>query len=166
MTGLSHRLEARGHVRGVPDDRERSLGSRADVADDSWTGVHAYAEAGPVIMAVAELLRSVTDRDGGPSCLQRVIGLVAQRIEGRQDRVTREMLDETVLPVDDFGHDGGPVPVEHVDDLGRRSPLREGREANEVGEQDRHLPLHASEFRQRRVLTHPLGQVRTHVASE
>ncbi len=146
------RLEAGGEVRRVADCREAVLLGGADVSDHRRAAVDADAESRPVRPPGRDGLGSIGERKRGSRRAQRMIGLVGGCVEDDHHGVAREALDHPVLGRDD-GNDLRPVGVQHGDDLGRGRPLREGREALEVCEEDADVPLLASEHRRIRMVS-------------
>ncbi len=102
-------------------------------------GVHAAAEDRPV--GLADGRGAPLQLERGSGALQRVVGLVAALVEDGEDLVADEVLHLAVEVVDDHRRELAEVGGEHAVDRLGPVLLAERREAGEVGEQHRHLPL-------------------------
>ena len=144
--GDANVLEPRRQVRRVADGREVAQLVAADVADEGRSAVDPDPESRPLGAVGGDPIDGSLEGQRRPRCPQGVIGLADRRIEDRHQRVADELGDRAALAQHD--RDGRPeVGVEHGDDVGRRGPLGEWREAREVREQDGNLADLAAECR-------------------
>jgi hypothetical protein len=115
------------------------------------------------VTITAKLLGAGLDHHGGARGAQRVIRLIAERLEDRQDAVAGEPLDHAAFPVHDRWHDGRPVGIQHRDDLRGVVSLAERGEADGVGEQRGDLPLPTAEVAEARLTVELVRELRPEV---
>jgi hypothetical protein len=92
-------------------------------------------------MLLRETGEPLLERESGTGGTKRVVRLMASAVEERQDAVTDELFDLAAEAPRDQRRGDAPIRVEDGRNLGRRRPLRERRESNEVAEQDANVFL-------------------------
>ncbi len=120
----------------------------ADLPDHDVAAVDPHPDAWPARVLLGDRGQPALQlerRTRGPN---RVIRLIASVVEHRHQRVTDELLDLAAEPPRDQRRGGAPVGVEHGRDLGRRRLFREGREVDEIGEEDADLLMPGAGRRQ------------------
>jgi hypothetical protein len=110
----------------------------ADHAGQHRAGVDADAERRPVGMPRADLGRRPLERECGPRPAQRVVGLVAALVEDGEDLVSDELVHLGAVAVEQR-REPPEIRDEHRVHVAGVVRLREGCEADEVGEEDGHL---------------------------
>ena len=120
----------------------------ADLPDHDVAAVDPHADAWPARVLLGDRGQPALQLERRTRGPDRVIRLIASVVEHRHQRVTDELLDLAAEPPRDQRRGGAPVGVEHGRDLGRRRLFREGREVDEIGEEDADLLMPGAGRRQ------------------
>src|SRR5215211_7331759 len=110
-----------------------------ELAHESLAAVNADPQSRPAGVFVGKARDLLLQRQGGARGADRVVGPVSSRVETRHHAIADELLYVPAKSPRDEGRSDLVVGIEHVRDLCRSGPLREGREACEVAEYDTDL---------------------------
>ena len=141
LSRLRRLLEPRRDVHGVAEHPELALlvtdsacHSEPGVDSDPQREIAARAFGDAFVLAV----EGAEDREGGPLCARRMVDLVVDRAEHRDDGVSDVLLDEAAGRPDLHG-DRIPCGAHVLVELFRTEALRQRGESGDVREEDRDL---------------------------
>jgi hypothetical protein len=106
-----------------------------DLTHDHAAGIDADANAWPILVLLGQPGKATLKRQSRARRSHRMVRLIAPGVERRHDAVAHELLD-VAAKTRDHGRCGTPVRIERRGCFRRREALGEGREADEVGEEN------------------------------